>query len=258
MVKAKKHLGQHFLINEEVTKQIADALLYSDKYNEVLEVGPGTGAVTKYLMEKDFNLSVVEVDQESIHYLQQHYPDLAIINEDFLKLDTDAIYKDKPIGVVGNFPYYISSQILFKAYENRDKIIEVVGMFQKEVAVRIAAAPGNKTYGILSVLLQAFYDIDYLFTVHEDSFDPPPKVKSSVIRLTRNKVKGLDCDEKLFKQVVKAGFGMRRKTLRNSLKPLLTDEIKGNEIFNKRPEQLSVQEFVGITQLIDQERKKNL
>ncbi len=255
MVKAKKHLGQHFLIDEEVTKNIAEALLYTDKYNDVLEVGPGTGAVTKYLLEEDFNLSVVEVDQESIHYLQQHYPNLTIINEDFLKLDTDAIYKNKPIGVVGNFPYYISSQILFKAYENRDKIVEVVGMFQKEVAVRIASEPGNKSYGILSVLLQAFYDIDYLFTVHEEAFNPPPKVKSSVIRLTRNNVKHLDCDEKLFKQVVKMGFNMRRKTLRNSLKAILHDDIRHQEIFSKRPEQLGVQEFVEICKLVEANKK---
>jgi len=251
MVKAKKHLGQHFLKNEEVIKGIADALIYKDKYNDVIEIGPGTGAITKHLIEDNYNLKVVEVDKESIDYLNKHYPSLEVIEYDFLKLNFEKIYGDKPIAVIGNFPYYISSQILFKIYDNRDRVIEGVGMFQKEVAVRISSPPGTKKYGILSVLLQAFYDIEYLFTVDENDFIPPPKVKSAVVRLTRNKVKSLPCDEKRFKTIIKLGFNQRRKTLRNSLKSILPDELRSNEIFSKRPEQLSVDEFVSITTMLE-------
>lgn len=246
MVKAKKYLGQHFLKNEEVCKGITDALTLPGNCNHVLEVGPGTGMITKYMLDKDFDLKVCEVDGESIIYLREHYPNLEIIDYDFLKLNFSRIYDDKPISVIGNFPYFISSQILFKAYENRNQVVELIGMFQKEVAERVCEKPGSKRYGILSVLLQAFYKVEYLFTVDEDSFIPPPKIKSGVMRMVRNDVKQLSCDEKLFKQVVKLSFNLRRKTLRNSLKSILPDNIRGDEIFNKRPEQLSVDEFVDI------------
>lgn len=246
MVKAKKHLGQHFLKDEEISKRIADALILPNGCKNVIEVGPGTGVLTKYLIEKDYQLKVTEIDGESIEYLREHYPDLEIIDFDFLRLDFNRLYGEEPISIIGNFPYYISSQILFKAYDNRHQVEELVGMFQKEVAERVCEKPGSKKYGILSVLLQAYYEVEYLFTVHENSFNPPPKVKSGVMRMVRNKVEKLPCDEKLFKQVVKLGFNQRRKTLRNSLKSILPDSIKSDEIFNKRPEQLGVDDFVGI------------
>ncbi len=251
MVKAKKYLGQHFLKDENVCKAIADGMTGHLDYDKLVEIGPGTGAITKYLFEKDYKLSVVEVDGESITYLRNKHPELDIVDFDFLRLDLATLNDGKPFGLFGNFPYFISTQILFKIYENKELVNESVGMFQKEVAERTAAKPGSKTYGIISVLLQAFYDIEYLFTVDEDAFNPPPKVKSGVIRLKRNTVKSLDCDEKLFKQVVKLGFNQRRKTLRNSLKSVLPDEVRQEEIFNKRPEQLGVQEFVGICKMIE-------
>ena len=250
MVKAKKYLGQHFLKNEEVCQAIAEGMTGHLDYDKLVEIGPGTGAITKYLFDKDYKLSVVEVDGESITYLREKYPELDIVDFDFLRLDLATLNDGKPFGLFGNFPYFISTQILFKIYENKELVSESVGMFQKEVAERTAAKPGSKTYGIISVLLQAFYDIEYLFTVDEDAFIPPPKVKSGVIRLKRNNVKSLDCDEKLFKQVVKLGFNQRRKTLRNSLKSVLPEEVRQEEIFNKRPEQLGVQEFVEICKLI--------
>lgn len=255
MVKAKKHLGQHFLKDESISQRIADALILPNGCSNVIEVGPGTGVLTKYLINKEYGLKVSEVDTESIHYLRKHYPGLEIIDFDFLKLDLRAIYIDKPISIIGNFPYYISSQILFKAFDNRHQVVELVGMFQKEVAERVCEKPGSKKYGILSVLLQAFYEAEYLFTVHENSFNPPPKVKSGVMRMVRNKVEKLPCDEKLFKQVVKLGFNQRRKTLRNSLKPILPDEIRGDEVFNKRPEQLGVEDFIGICIKIEQAKE---
>ncbi len=254
MVKAKKHLGQHFLKNEEVTLRIADALSQKQPYNNVLEIGPGTGVLTKYLVEKDYNLKVVEIDRESIAYLQEHYPSLEIIEQDFLRMDLSSFYNQAPIAIIGNFPYYISSQILFKIYDNKDQVLEMVGMFQKEVAERVCAKPGSKTYGVLSVLIQAFYDVEYLFTVNENDFDPPPKVKSGVMRMERNTTKHLSCDEKLFKQIVKLGFNQRRKTLRNSLKSILPEEARSNDIFGKRPEQLSVEDFIGICTLVETAR----
>ena len=254
MVKAKKYLGQHFLRDENVCKAIADGMTGHLDYDKLIEIGPGTGAITKYLFEKDYKLSVVEVDGESITYLRETYPELDIVDYDFLKLDLTTLNEGKSFGLFGNFPYFISTQILFKIYENKELVDESVGMFQKEVAERTAAKPGSKTYGIISVLLQAFYDIEYLFTVEPEAFDPPPKVKSGVIRLKRNEVKSLDCDEKLFKQVVKLGFNQRRKTLRNSLKSLLPDEVRDEEMFSKRPEQLSVAQFVEICQMIEKYR----
>lgn len=252
-VKPKKHLGQHFLKNEAICERIADAVIRHKGYSRLLEIGPGTGALTEYLLKRDdLDLAVVEVDQESIQYLETHFRELhgRILNEDFLALNLNEI-SPEPFGIAGNFPYNISSQILFKVYDYKDQVPEVVGMFQKEVAKRIASPPGNKDYGILSVLLQAYYDIEYLFTVDEHEFDPPPKVKSGVIRLTRNAVEQLPCDEKFFKTVVKTGFNQRRKTLRNSLRNLLDQHgiDKSQEIFNKRPEQLSVEEFVKITSM---------
>lgn len=254
-VKPKKFLGQHFLNDENIALQIVSSLKEKDKYNQVLEIGPGMGVLTKYLLkEKGQELFVVEIDRDSIAYLKEHYPVLKnnIIEGDFLTLPLADIFK-APFAVIGNFPYNISSQILFKVLEHRDLVPEVVGMFQKEVAQRIASPPKNKSYGILSVLMQAFYDIEYLFTVHENVFTPPPKVKSAVIRLTRNNVKQLDCNEELFVKIIKTGFNQRRKTLRNALKPLVPDfsGFGHLEIFNKRAEELSVADYVALTNLIE-------
>lgn len=248
-VKAKKFLGQHFLTDENIAARIVESLSHDSHH--VLEIGPGMGVLTKYLITKgDIDFHVVEIDRESVAYLHDHYPTLDVIEGDFLKYDLTALFHDS-FSIIGNFPYNISSQILFKVYDNREQVTEVVGMFQKEVAERVAAGPGSKTYGILSVLLSAFYNIEYLFTVHEHVFNPPPKVKSAVIRLRRNDVKHLECDEKLFVQVVKAGFNQRRKTLRNALKQLnMPIENIGEDILAKRAEQLSVEQFIDITKTI--------
>jgi len=250
-VRAKKALGQHFLKDDSISERIANSVTYSRGVKNVLEVGPGTGALTKFFVEKELDFKAVEVDAESIVYLNQFYPKLApnIIQQSFLKLELDQIYNDKLI-VIGNFPYNISSQILFKCLDYKNHVVEVVGMFQKEVAERIAEPPGSKAYGVISVLLQAYYSIEYLFTVHEDAFNPPPKVKSGVIRLIRNEKDSLDCDEKLFKQVVKLSFNQRRKTLRNSLKSILKDRELPEKFQKERPEQLSVQDFVELTNFI--------
>lgn len=248
-VKPKKHLGQHFLTDMSIAKNIADGLLVNNKYDKVLEIGPGTGALTQFLVaRKEFETEVVEVDQESVMFLKEHYPDLKIYEENFLKMDFSKF--DKPVAIAGNFPYNISSQILFKVLDEKDKVPEVVGMFQKEVAERVAEGPGSKTYGILSVLLQAYYDIEYLFTVPENVFNPPPKVKSGVIRLVRNEVSTLNCDERLFKTVVKSTFNQRRKTIRNGVKPLLKGQKIDHELLQMRPEQLSVEQFVELTNLV--------
>ena len=250
-VTPKKALGQHFLTDEEIARRIVDSLQASS--HQVLEIGPGMGVLTRYLLQRsDINLRVVEIDRESVAYLQQHFPALddRILSADFLKLPLADLYPES-VCIIGNFPYNISSQILFKILENKDLVPETVGMFQKEVAERVASAPGKKMYGILSVLLQAFFDIKYLFTVHEHSFNPPPKVKSAVIRITRNPEKRLHCDEVLFKNVVKTAFNQRRKTLRNSLKTFtFTSDFKENELLSKRPEQLSVAEFETICENI--------
>lgn len=253
-VRAKKHLGQHFLIDLGIAKQIVESLSLKENYKTVIEVGAGMGVLTQFLIKnKNYQTFVVDVDRESIGYLVDKYPILKgnIIYGDFLKLDLNDIANNKPFAVIGNFPYNISSQILFKVLDFKEQIPEVVGMFQKEVAERIAAKHGSKTYGITSVLLQAFYNIEYLFTVDASVFNPPPKVQSAVIRLTRNKNIKLACDEKKFKQIVKMAFNQRRKTMRNSLKSLINDEIKSNEIFNLRPEQLSVEKFIALTNLIN-------
>lgn len=251
-VKAKKHLGQHFLTDETIAKKITDTLSLQG-YDHVLEIGPGKGVLTKYLFEKDINVSLIELDAESVTYLESHFlnQNFTIYNEDFLKFDLQEIIKNTPLAIIGNFPYNISSQILFKTLEYKAWIPEFSGMFQKEVAERACATHGNKTYGILSVLIQAFYDTEYLFTVSEDVFDPPPKVKSGVMRMTRKEHYELPCDEKLFFRVVKTGFQQRRKTLRNSLKSFnLSQELRSDELFSKRPEQLSVANFIHLTQLI--------
>ncbi|MGX8713378.1 MAG: 16S rRNA (adenine(1518)-N(6)/adenine(1519)-N(6))-dimethyltransferase RsmA [bacterium] len=248
-VKAKKFLGQHFLTDEGIAQRIVDNL--SCRTPNVIEIGPGMGVLTKYLIGKQgLNFHVVEIDRESVAWLHEHFPTLDVIEGDFLKLNLSDLFHDT-FAVIGNFPYNISSQILFRVFECRNQAVEVVGMFQKEVAERIAAGPGSKTYGILSVLLSAFYNIEYLFTVHEHVFNPPPKVKSAVIRLTRNEVTAMECDEKLFVQVVKAGFNQRRKTLRNALRSagLPLDAVK-EELLGKRAEQLSVNEFILLTKSI--------
>ena len=251
-VRAKKYLGQHFLKDEVIAKEIATSL--TNKYNNVLEIGPGMGVLTKYLLQDPAitSLKVVEIDQESVEYLNKNYPMLSgnIYSEDFLKMDLNQIFPS-PYAIIGNFPYNISSQILFKVLENKDKIPELVGMFQKEVAERVCSKCGTKIYGILSVLLKAYFDLEYLFTVEETVFFPPPKVKSAVIRMKRNKVASLDCDEKLFITVVKTAFNQRRKMLRQSLKPLGKDlEGIDKELLTKRAEQLTVEQFIYITNTI--------
>jgi 16S rRNA (adenine1518-N6/adenine1519-N6)-dimethyltransferase len=254
-VKPKKHLGQHFLIDMSISQRIADALTIHGDYKRVLEIGPGTGALTKFLLEKDYLTEVVEVDRESIQFLGMKYPDLKVYDENFLKMDFSK-FNGEQIAIVGNFPYNISSQILFKVLEERDTVPEVVGMFQKEVAERIAEGPGTKVYGILSVLLQAYYDIEYLFTVDEDVFDPPPKVKSGVIRLIRNNVQKLDCDEKLFKTIIKVTFNQRRKMVRSSIKGLLKGKVIESEFLTERPEQMSVADFVKLTNTVESALKE--
>ena len=244
LVRPKKALGQHFLVDLNIARNIVNAL--STDHDVVIEVGAGMGVLTQYLIENQLDkLQVVEIDKESVEFLKKKFPELEghLVLGDFLKYEMP----EGNVAVIGNFPYNISSQIFFQILKYRNNVSECVGMIQKEVAERIAAGPGSKTYGILSVLLQAWYDIEYLFTVHENVFNPPPKVKSAVIRLKRNKVKELGCDEKLFVTVVKQAFNQRRKTLRNSLRSLIPAEIIDNEIFNKRPEQLSVAEFVELT-----------
>jgi 16S rRNA (adenine1518-N6/adenine1519-N6)-dimethyltransferase len=252
-VKAKKHLGQHFLKDETIAKAIADTLDLKG-YDYVLEIGPGMGVLTKYLLAKDTTVYVIEIDTESVEYLDKNYPKLKnhIISKDFLKYNINEIFDGKQFAIIGNFPYNISSQIVFRALEMRDQIPEFSGMFQKEVAERICEKKGSKAYGILSVLVQAFYDAEYLFTVSEHVFNPPPKVKSGVLRLRRKENFVLPCSEKLFFTVVKTGFQQRRKTLRNSLKTLnLSDNLREDSIFDLRPEQLSVAEFIELTQKIE-------
>lgn len=252
-VKAKKHLGQHFLTDENIAKKIADTLQL-EGYEIVLEIGPGMGVLTKYLLEKNIETYVIEIDTESVEYLNAHYPKLhgKIISKDFLKYNLNEVFNGRPFALIGNYPYNISSQIVFKCLEMRDQIPEFSGMFQKEVAERICEKKGSKTYGILSVLAQAFYDVEYLFTVHENVFNPPPKVKSGVMRMKRKENYQLACNEKLFFTVVKTAFNQRRKTLRNSLKSLIiSDNLKEDSIFALRPEQLSVEQFIELTQKIE-------
>lgn len=254
IVRAKKNLGQHFLTDQNIAKGIVESL-QAEGIDKVLEIGPGMGVLTGYLLENShYETSVIEIDRESVVYLKKHFPNLndRIIEGDFLKLDLAKTFSSTPFAVIGNFPYNISSQIFFKILSSRELVPEVVCMLQKEVAERICSGPGSKVYGILSVLLQAWYDIDYLFTVHEHVFNPPPKVKSAVIRLRRNKVGQLGCNEKLFTEIIKQSFNQRRKMLRNTLKAFTprVDEID-QAILTKRPEQLSVAEFVELTNIIE-------
>ena len=248
-VRAKKFLGQHFLKDLSVAQRIAETI----SAGRVLEIGPGMGVLTQYLLKNpNLQTTAIEIDRESVAYLKEWYPELHLIEGDFLKLDLNIIYPDGEFCVIGNYPYNISSQIFFKVLDNKDRIPICSGMIQKEVAERIASKPGKKAYGILSVLLQAYYDIEYLFTVDEHVFNPPPKVKSAVIRMKRNNRQGLGCDEALFKNIVKTAFNQRRKQMRNSLMQLVGKDnpILNEPIFTKRPEQLSVEEFIELTQLI--------
>lgn len=252
-VRAKKHLGQHFLTDENIAKKIADTMDYSG-YEKTLEIGPGMGVLTKYLLEKDTEVHVIEIDSESVEYLESHYLHLRgrIHEKDFLKHDLGSIFREEQFAVIGNFPYNISTQIVFKVLQMRDQIPEFSGMFQKEVAKRICEKEGSKAYGILSVLVQAFYEAEYLFTVPPTVFNPPPKVDSGVLRLKRKENYSLPCNEKLFFTVVKTSFNQRRKTLRNSLKSLnLPDNLREDTIFGSRPEQLGFQQFIKLTQKIE-------
>ena len=269
-VKPKKFLGQHFLKDLKIAQDIADTVDACPQI-PVLEVGPGMGVMTQFLIQKDRPVKVVEIDYESVAYLKEAFPALQgnILEQDFLKMDLQEVFGGAPFVLTGNYPYNISSQIFFKMLDYKELIPCCTGMIQKEVAERIAAGPGSKTYGILSVLIQAWYHVDYLFTVHEHVFNPPPKVKSAVIRTTRNNTQSLGCDETLFKKIVKTCFNQRRKTLRNSIKPIFAeadqrrqqkgDAVKDhssflqNEIFNKRPEQLSVADFIRLTNDVSQE-----
>lgn len=252
-VKPKKALGQHFLTDETIAARIA-ATLDDYKGMPVLEVGPGMGVLTKYLLDYGHDVTVIEIDEESVDYLNQNFPSLhgRILGDDFLKMDLAKVMGDRQFCVIGNYPYNISSQIFFKVLDYKDLIPCCSGMLQKEVAERLAAAPGSKVYGILSVLLQAWYDVEYLFTVNENVFNPPPKVKSGVIRMKRNDVTQLGCDEKLFRTIVKTTFGQRRKTLRNSIRGLLPPGcvLPDLPVWGQRPEQLSVQEFINLTNVV--------
>jgi 16S rRNA (adenine1518-N6/adenine1519-N6)-dimethyltransferase len=252
-VRAKKHLGQHFLTDQNIAKNIADSLSFTG-YEIVLEIGPGMGVLTKYLLEKEIDTYVIEIDTESVTYLGENYPKLKdkIISKDFLKYNINEVFEGKPFAIIGNFPYNISTQIVFKCLEWRAQVPEFSGMFQKEVAERICSKKGSKVYGILSVLAQAFYEVEYLFTVEPEVFNPPPKVKSGVMRMRRKENFSLPCDEKLLFRVVKTAFQQRRKTMRNSLKSFeLSDNLKEDTIFDLRPEQLSVEQFIELTQKIE-------
>lgn len=255
LVRPKKFLGQHFLKDLQVAQDIADTVDTCPDI-PILEVGPGMGVLTQFLIPKGRPLKVVELDFESVAYLKENFVQLGdnIIEQDFLKMDLSRLFDGQSFVLTGNYPYNISSQIFFKMLEYKDLIPCCTGMIQKEVAERIAAKPGNKTYGILSVLIQAWYRVEYLFTVHEHVFNPPPKVKSAVIRMTRNETQNLGCNEKLFKQIVKTTFNQRRKTLRNSISPILdkNSPLSADPLFNKRPEQLSVEDFIELTNRVEQ------
>lgn len=255
-MRAKKSYGQHFLNNDQIAERIADSLQWTDQYKSVLEVGPGRGRLTQFLLPKPYELFVVEADRDMVMHLQKHFPDLRehIISADFLKVPLDQVFNE-PFGLIGNFPYNISSQILFQMLRYKELIPEMVGMFQKEVAERVVAGPGSKVYGVISVLVQAFYEGEYLFSVEKGSFTPPPKVRSGVIRLYRKADLNLGCDEKLFRQVVKQAFSQRRKMLRNTMKTFLKgDDFLQDDFFNLRPERLSVADFVNLTTEIEKRR----
>lgn len=268
-VRAKKHLGQHFLKDEKIAQKIADTLTL-ENYTKVLEIGPGTGVLTKYILSKGVDLYAMDLDRESIAYLNDSFllenpnvkqpkSQFKIVEADFLKYDLSILFGDESFAITGNFPYNISTQIVFKALEWRSQIPEFTGMFQKEVAQRICEKHGTKTYGILSVLTQTYYDAEYLFTVPPSVFNPPPKVDSGVLRLKRKEGFELGCDEKLYFRLVKAAFGQRRKTIRNSLKTFdLSEELRATELFNLRPEQLSVEDFIKLCTLVEQDLSENM
>ena len=260
-VRAKKHFGQHFLNDEQIAKQIVEALQLPADCKQVLEIGPGMGVLTKYLVEKsEFETYVSEIDFESIKYIQEHFPSLKekIVQGDFLQIDIAKQFSGS-VSIIGNFPYNISSQILFKVLENKNQVPLVVGMFQKEVAVRLTSQPGNRDYGILSVLLQAWYDLEFLFIVEPDKFNPPPKVKSAVIRVTRKTNTAIGCDEKDFKKVIKQAFNQRRKTLRNALRSLVpADQLNNLPYLDLRAEALSWQQFVELTNAINSINTKTI
>lgn len=257
-VKPKKNLGQHFLTDLNVAKRIADTVDTCPNI-PILEIGPGMGVLTQYLVEKHRDVKAVEIDKESVAYLNEAFPILHdnIVGADFLQMNLEDIFSGKQFVLTGNYPYDISSQIFFKMLDNRDLIPCCTGMIQREVALRIAAQPGNKTYGILSVLIQAWYDVEYLFTVDEDVFNPPPKVKSAVIRMTRNNVSKFNCDEILFKRLVKTVFNQRRKMLRVSLRQMIPNKVHKNfyeqDVMTKRPEQLTIAQFVELTNMVEAE-----
>ena len=259
-VKPKKALGQHFLKDLSIAKAIADTV---DRFPglPILEVGPGMGVLTQYLVPKQRELKVVEIDDESVTYLRDTYPELedSIVADDFLKMHLDHLFDGRPFVLTGNYPYNISSQIFFKMLDNRDRIPGCTGMIQREVAQRLASRPGTKAYGVLSIFVQAWYDVEYLFTVDETVFNPPPKVKSAVISMKRNGVTDLGCDEALFRRIVKTVFTQRRKTLRNGIKSIVGAgcPLLAEEIFDKRPEQLSVQEFVSLTNNVERYLKEH-
>lgn len=255
-MKAKKSFGQHFLHREDIAESIANSLHALERYNRVLEIGPGKGMLTKYLLDQPYELFACEADFDMVDYLRMHFPQLGshLIVGDFLKIDLLQDLGEEPFAIIGNFPYNISSQILFKMVEHRQLIPELVGMFQKEVAERVVSGPGNKTYGVISVLIQAYYDGEYLFTVDRSAFQPPPKVQSGIIRLTRKENYKLPCSERLFRAVVKQAFSQRRKMLRNTMKSFLKDSDRlQDEFFTQRPERLSVEDFIQLTQWVADE-----
>ena len=254
LIRPKKFLGQHFLTDLSIARRIADTIDTCPDV-PVLEVGPGMGVLTQFLMQKERELKVVEIDRESVLYLKEHFPTLAdhVLEADFLTMNLQEVFKGHPFVLTGNYPYNISSQIFFKMLENNELIPCCTGMIQKEVAERLAATPGSKTYGVLSVLVQAWYDVEYLFTVDENVFNPPPKVKSAVIRLTRNQRKKLGCDERLFRRIVKTVFTMRRKMMRNGMKQILGNDhpLLADPFLTRRPEQVSVEEFIELTNIVN-------
>ncbi len=254
-MKAKKSYGQHFLHREDLAERIANSLIRTEDYQRVLEIGPGQGVLTKYLLEQPYDLTVVEADRDMVAYIQKHYPELKeeIIAADFLKVKLEDFFQEAPFAIIGNFPYNISSQILFKMLDYKEQIPELVGMFQKEVAQRVVAAPGSKTYGVVSILVQAFYEGDYLFEVDKSAFNPPPKVQSAVIRLRRRETPIMTCDHKLFRAIVKQTFSQRRKMLRNTMKSFIKDHPMLEEVFfQQRPERLSVLDFIELTKRVEQ------
>ncbi len=254
-MRAKKSYGQHFLIDEGISSRIADSLTLANNLNRVLEIGPGKGMLTKYLLEKGYTFKAVEADRDMVDYLLQHYSITKddLILKDFLKLKLDEVFENQAFAIIGNFPYNISSQIIFKILDYKELVPEMVGMFQKEVAERIVAPPGSKVYGVISVLTQAFYEGELIIHVGPESFDPPPKVNSAVIRLIRKQKLEMDCDPKIFKRVVKQAFSQRRKMLRNTMKTFIKgDELLKDEFFQQRPEQLTVEQFVILTNWLEE------